>query len=356
MMREAVVDLGAIRSNVERLRGLTGVPVMVVVKANGYGHGAVPVAQAALEAGAAWLGTADLNEALALRAAGVTAPLLAWLHDPDEDFRSAVEAGIEVGIGSLAQLEAAAAAGATVQLKVDTGLGRGGATPADWERFFAAAAAHQAAGRVRVRGLWSHLSNADDAADAEQNRLLGEALDAARAAGLDPELVHLGGSTGAICQPAARHDLVRLGISVYGFSADPDFELTPAMELAGSVVALKRVPAGHGVSYNYAYRTSAETTLALVPLGYADGLPRAASGRGPVRIGDLTYPVAGVIAMDQVVVDVGDAPVRVGDRAVFFGDPATGAPSARDWAAAAGTIEYEIVTRIGPRVPRRYLN
>ena len=153
-----------------------------------------------------------------------------------------------------------------------------------------------------------------------------------------------------------RHTLVRLGISVYGFSPVEELELRPAMELAASVVSVKRVPAGHGVSYGFDYRTPEATTLALVPLGYGDGVPRQASGRGPVRIGERVYQVAGRVAMDQFVVDVGDAPVNVGDRAVLFGDPATGAPSARDWAEAAGTIDYDIVTRIGPRVPRRYLS
>lgn len=356
-MREAVIDLGAIAANVTALRvAVGGTPVMVVVKADGYGHGAVPVARTAVEAGAAWLGVADLTEALALREAGIQAPLLAWLHAPEEDFRAAVEAGVDVGVGSREQLETAAAAGATVQLKVDSGLGRGGAPEDEWGALFEAAAAHEAAGRIRVRGLWSHLANASDDEDRMQESRFAAAVDAARAAGLDPEVLHLGASTGAVRSPVTRHTLVRLGISVYGFSPVEELELRPAMELAASVVSVKRVPAGHGVSYGFDYRTPEATTLALVPLGYGDGVPRQASGRGPVRIGERVYQVAGRVAMDQFVVDVGDAPVNVGDRAVLFGDPATGAPSARDWAEAAGTIDYDIVTRIGPRVPRRYLS
>lgn len=355
-MREAVIDLGAIRANVAALRSLVGdAAVMVVVKADAYGHGAVPVAKAAVEAGASWLGVADLDEALALRAAGVTAPLLAWLHPPGQDFRAATEAGVDVGVSSAEQLDAAAAAGATIHLKVDTGLGRSGAVEAEWPALFESAAAHEASGRIRVRGLWSHLANASDDDDRMQDSRFEAAVDAARSAGLDPELLHLGATTGAVRSPETRRSLVRLGISAYGFSPDPALALRPAMELAATVVSVKRVPAGHGVSYGFDYRTSAETTLALIPLGYADGVPRHASGSGPVRIGDATYRIAGRVAMDQFVVDVGDAPVRVGDRAVLFGDPATGAPSATDWADAAGTIDYEIVTRIGPRVPRRYL-
>ena len=356
MMREAVVDLGAIRSNVATLRDAVGdATVMVVVKADAYGHGSVPVAHAAVEGGATWLGVADIDEALALRAAGIDTPVLAWLHAPGEDFRRAVDAGIDVGVSSLEHLESAAAAGAAVHLKVDTGLGRNGAVEDEWGAFFDSAAGHHAAGRIQVRGLWSHLANASDEDDQMQEQKFQTALDAASSAGLEPEFLHLGATTGALRSPATRHTMVRLGIAAYGFSADPSVDLTPAMELAASVVSVKRVPAGHGVSYGYEYRTSAETTLALVPLGYADGVPRHASNRGPVRIAGTTYTVAGRIAMDQLVVDVGDAPVQAGDRAVLFGDPATGVPSARDWADAAGTIDYEIVTRIGPRVPRRYL-
>jgi alanine racemase len=355
-MREAVIDLSAIRTNVVALRRTVGdAEVMVVVKADAYGHGAVPVARAAVEAGATWLGVADLDEALALREAGIEVPMLAWLHAPDVQFRDAVAHHIDVGVSSFEQLEAAAAAGATVQLKVDTGLGRSGAVEGEWAELFERAAAHHAAGRIRVRGLWSHLANASDDDDQLQDFRFQNAVDAASAAGLHPELLHLGATTGAVRSPSTRHTLVRLGIAAYGFSPDPALSLTPAMELAGSVVSVKRVPAGQGVSYGFEYRTSAETTLALIPLGYADGVPRHASNRGPVRIGDTTYTVAGRVAMDQFVVDVGDAPVKVGDRAVLFGDPATGAPSATDWADAAGTIDYEIVTRIGPRVPRRYL-
>jgi alanine racemase len=179
----------------------------------------------------------------------------------------------------------------------------------------------------------------------------------ARAAGLAPELVHLAATQGALAHPDARFDLVRLGIGAYGLRPDvePVPGLVPAMELAAPVVSVKRVPAGHGVSYGYDHRTVAETTLALVPLGYADGVPRSASGRGLVSIDGVRHTVAGRVAMDQIVLDVGDSPTAVGDRAVLFGNPATGVPSADDWAAAAGTINYEIVTRIGSRVPRRYV-
>lgn len=359
MTREALVDLDAIRSNLAVLSTATAAtPAMVIVKANAYGHGAVPVARAVVEAGAAWLGTADLAEALELRAAGVTAPILAWLHEPDVDFAPAIEGGVDIGVSYPQQLERVAAASgrAFVQLKVDSGLGRNGADATQWLELVEAAAAHQRAGRLVVRGVWSHLANAGPDADAAQIATFTEALQSASAAGLEPELVHLAATAGALRVPASRFGMVRLGIGVYGLSPDdtPVPGLTPAMTLSAPVVAVKHVPANHGVSYGFDYRTTAPTTLALVPVGYADGLPRSASGGAPVAINGRTYRIAGRIAMDQVVVDVGDTPVSVGDRAVLFGDPSTGVPSADEWAAAAGTINYEIVTRIGPRVARRY--
>jgi len=359
-VRQAIVDLGAIARNVTVLRSAVApATTMAVVKANAYGHGAVPVARAALEGGADWLGVVDLDEALELRAAGVTAPVFAWLHDPAADFDAALEHGIDVGVSYLDQLERAAAASGrpVVHLKVDTGLGRNGIAPGDWAAVFAAAAAHERAGRVVIRGLWTHLAGADDDA---QLASFDEARAAAAAAGLDPEFFHAGATGAALRNPGARLDLVRLGIGVYGVSPFPDRDaaalgLTPAMTLAATVVSAKRVAAGTGVSYGHDYVTPRETTLALVPLGYADGVPRHASSRGPVSINGITYSIAGRVAMDQFVVDVGDDGVRVGDRAVLFGDPATGVPSVDDWAAAADTINYEIVTRIGNRVKRVYV-
>lgn len=357
-MREAVIDLAAIAQNVRTLRAAVGdLPAMVVVKADGYGHGAVPSARAALEGGAQWLGTAHIIEALELRAAGIDAPVLAWLHDPEESFDEAIAHGIDIGVSYPDQLEAVAASSgrAVIQLKLDTGLGRNGAHESDWEALFAAAAAHERAGRLIVRGIFSHLANVAD--DALQVTRFERALGVARAAGLDPELTHLGATAGSLRVPSSRFSLVRLGIGAYGLSPDdaPVPGLRPAMEFAASVASVKRVGPGHGVSYGFDHVTDRETTLALVPLGYADGIPRQASGRGPVSINGVLHRVAGRVAMDQFVVDVGDSPVATGDRAVLFGDPASGVPGAGDWAVAADTINYEIVTRIGPRVPRRYV-
>lgn len=357
-LREARIDLGAVRSNVGALRSLAApAQTMIVVKADAYGHGAVHVARAAVEAGADWLGVADLGEAVVLREAGIDAPILAWLHAASTEFAPAVAAGVDLGISTLDQLERAGAAGATVQLKLDTGLSRNGFEPAEAPRAFARAAELEAAGALRVRGIFSHLSNTSRADDDAQLAVFTGLLDAAAAAGLSPELRHLASTEAAIGRPELRFDLVRAGIGVYGLPAaghlDPvALGLRPVMELGGTVAAVRRVEEGAGVSYNFTHRASRPTTLALVPLGYADGVPRAASNRAEVLIGDTRYAVVGRIAMDQFVVDVGDDAVRVGDRVVLWGDPATGAPSAEEWAAWADTIGYEIVTRVGPRVPR----
>ena len=340
---------------------------MAVVKADAYGHGAVPVARAALRGGASWLGVADLVEAVALRAAGIDAPVLAWLHDPDAAFAAAVEHDVDLGVSSLAQLEdiarAAASVGrpAMVHLKIDTGLSRNGVAPEQWGDVVAAAAELERAGRVGVRGIFSHLANTSEQADAAQLASFERALAAASAVGLAPEVRHIASTAGALRRPEARYDLVRLGIGIYGIppfgdgTTAAELGLRPAMTLRGRVAAVRRIDAGTGVSYGHAWRAHRPTTLALVPLGYADGIPRQASDRAEVLLGGARRRVAGRIAMDQFLVDVGDDAVAVGDEVVLFGDPATGAPSADDWGDAADTIGYEIVTRIGPRVPRTYV-
>lgn len=363
-LREAHVDFSAISANVETLRQQVGTRhTMAVVKARGYGHGAVQSARAAVAGGADWLGVVEIAEALELRNAGIDTPILAWLHDPTADFEPAITRGIDIGIGSLDQLDRVAAASgagvAHVHLKVDTGLGRGGIPLGECEGFFAAAADHQRRGRLVVRGLFSHLANAGETDDAAQVTAFENASAVAASAGVDPELRHLAATAGALRVPSSRFDLVRLGIGIYGLSpfddaSSSDLGLRPALELSAAVVSAKRMPAGTGVSYGHTYRTSRETTLALVPLGYAEGVPRQASGRAPVSINGSTYRIAGRVAMDQFVVDVGDDVVSVGDRAVLFGDPATGVPGADDLARASGTINYEIVTRLGGRIEYTY--
>ena len=366
VLREATIDVGAIAANVRHLRRLTDSEIIAVVKADGYGHGAVRSAVAALEGGASRLGVADIGEALALRRGGIMAPILAWLHAPGTSFVEAASAGVELGVSNFAQLlQAAAAASADravgVHLKLETGLGRNGIAPEDFRVLFAEAARLERIGKLRVIGLFSHLSNASADDDRAALRLFQEGVGIAASAGLAPPLHHIAATHAAIALPEARLGCVRIGIGLYGLSpfagrSSAELGLRPAMTLRAPVAAVRRVPAGQGVSYGYDYRTDRETTLALVPLGYADGVPRQASGVGPVAIGGTRFRVAGRIAMDQFVVDVGDAEVAVGDEAILFGDPTLGAPAADDWADAAGTINYEIVTRIGPRVARRQVS
>lgn len=362
-MREARIDTGAITANVRHLRRLTDSEVIAVVKADGYGHGAVRSAVAALAGGASRLGVADVDEALALRRAGIDAPILAWLHEPGASFAEAARAGIELGVSSFDQLLQASAAASGdravgVHLKLETGLGRNGIAPEDALLIFAEAARLERIGKLRVIGLFSHLSNASADDDRAALRRFQDAVAAASAAGIAPPLRHIAATHAAIALPESRLGCVRVGVGIYGLSpfadrTSADLGLQPAMTLTARVAAVRRVGAGQGVSYGYDYRAGRDTTLALIPLGYADGVPRQASGAGPVRVGGARVRVAGRIAMDQFVVDMGDHPVSVGDEAVLFGDPTLGSPAADDWADAAGTINYEIVTRIGPRVVRR---
>ncbi|MFE7843913.1 alanine racemase [Microbacterium sp. NPDC057407] len=366
VLREATVDVGAIEDNVRHLRRLTESEVIAVVKADGYGHGAVRSAVAALAGGATRLGVADVAEAVALRRAGIDAPIVAWLHAPGASFAEAASLGIELGISSFDQLQQAAAAASGdrpvgVHLKLETGLSRNGIAPADQRLVFAEAARLERIGKVRVVALFSHLSNASDDDDRAALAVFEEGVAHAASLGLAPPLRHLAATHAAIALPEARLGCVRIGIGLYGLSpfadrSSAELGLRPAMTLRAPVAAVRRVPAGQGVSYGYDYRAPRETTLALVPLGYADGIPRQASGAGPVVIGGRRFHVAGRIAMDQFVVDVADAAVEVGDEVVLFGDPTLGVPAAGEWADAAGTINYEIVTRIGPRVPRRQVS
>ncbi|MBM9467573.1 alanine racemase [Nakamurella leprariae] len=390
---EAVVDTGAITGNVRRLlaHARTVNPageLMAVVKANGYGHGDVPAARAALAGGAGMLGVATPAEAVRLRVAGVTeVPLLAWLWLPGTDLAPALDAGVTLAVSHpdhLAAVLAAVDGGAgrggpvDVHVKVDTGLGRNGVPalapggpvrePGPVGTLLAGLAAAERSGRVRLTGVMSHLASADvpgDPSVGEQTALFTQVLAAVDAAGLRPRWRHLANTAATLDHPGTVFDLVRCGIGVYGLdptATDPTGpgtavgrSLRPAMTLRAAVALTKRVPAGAGVSYGLTYRTPRESTLALVPLGYADGIPRAASSVAEVSLGGRRRRVAGRVAMDQFVLDVGDEPVRIGDEVLLFGPGDAGEPTATEWADRTGTIDYEIVTRIGARVPRRWI-
>jgi len=305
---------------------------------------------------------------LALRAGGITAPVLAWLHLPDEDFGPAIAAGVELGVSSPRHLAAVLAAGralgatALISVKLDTGLNRNGVAAAEWPQLLDALARAQADHAVEVRGLFSHLAFADEpqhpVIDVQAARLT-EALAQARRAGVHPQLVHLANSAATLTRPDLRFDMVRPGIAVYGLSpvlAAGDFGLCPAMSLRARVALVKPVAAGEGVSYSHLWRAPRDTTVALLPIGYADGVPRVLSNRLDVWLGGRRRPVVGRVCMDQVVVDCGPdgGGVREGDTAVFFGAGDDGEPLAQDWANALGTIHYEVVTGVHGRVQRSY--
>jgi alanine racemase len=362
----ALVDLDAIAYNAELLaRAAEGAQLMAVVKANGFGHGASRVARVALDHGATWLGVTSLTEALALRADGITAPTLVWLYAPSEAMDRALVENIDVSVSSTAALESLAQAAertgytASVHLKADTGLSRGGATADEWPHLLTAAGKLQNAGLVAVTGIWSHLANAERPADAGMRRQLGafeDARAAAAAAGVVAPLTHLANSAAVLQVPASHFNLVRTGIALYGIEPVPgrSFGLRPAMALQATVIHTKRVPAGTGVSYGPDFITDRETTLALVPVGYADGVPRRAGGHAQVSIHGVRCPVVGRVAMDQMVVDVGNLHVSVGDTVVLFGSGSNGEPTASEWAGWADTNPHEILTGIGTRVARRY--
>jgi alanine racemase len=382
---EVRIDLDAIRDNVALLRAGTTAEVMAVVKGDGYGHGLLPSARAALAGGATWLGVATLDEGLALRRAGLEVPVLAWLHSPGQPLHEGVAAGLDLSAGSLELLgELVAAArmvrhnqnrgsattrtattgrpeqAARVHLKIDTGLSRGGATAAEWPGLLEAAAKAQADGEIEVVGVWSHFVYADSLGHETTDHQLAafaEALAVAERFGITPRYRHIANSAATLTRPDAHYDLVRPGVAVYGLSpiAGESFGLRPAMTARARVALTKRVPAGQGVSYGHTYFTERETTLALVPLGYADGVPRHGSNVGPVQLGGKRRTIAGRVCMDQIVLDVGDDPVFAGDVATLFGPGDDGGPTATDWADAIGTINYEIITRFGStRVPRVY--
>jgi alanine racemase len=371
------IDLDAIAGNVRALRErVGGAELMAVVKADAYGHGLVPSARAALAGGACALGVAQPSEALALRAAGVDAPVLTWLVAPGTDVDPLLAAGVEVAVSGpwlldvLAEAARRTGAPATVQLKADTGLGRNGAFSlpvkgadprSDWSELVERAARLEAEGAVRVRGLFTHFAYADAPEHPTvraQQEAFAAAVAVAERAGLRPEVRHMANSAATLTTPGAAWDMVRPGLAVYGLSPVPDIAsaaelgLRPAMRVTARVAAAKRVPAGQGISYGHTYVTPAETTVVDVPLGYADGIPRHASGAAPVQVRGRRFTIAGRVCMDQFVVDVGDLPAETGDEVVLFGAGDDGEPTAQDWADAAGTISYEIVTRFGPRVPR----
>ncbi|MEU7899495.1 alanine racemase [Nonomuraea sp. NPDC049152] len=366
---QARVDLAAIRRNVELLRKRApGAELMGAVKADAYGHGLVPVSKAVIEGGASRLGTAYVREGLALRAAGITAPVLSWILTPGEPLDEALLADIELSASDEGRLEEIAAAArrtgrvAKTHLEADTGMSRGGSPLAAWPGLLAAAARLQAEGAIEVVGLWSHFACSDIPGHGSVDLQIDAyetALKLAEREGVCGSHVirHLANSAAIVSLPRTHYDLVRAGIAMYGLSPIPeqgDFGLRQAMTLVARIALAKRVPGGSGVSYGHLYTTASESTLGLVPLGYADGILRHATGRAEVMAGGRRRRIVGRVCMDQFMIDMGDDPLADGDEVVLFGPGDDGEPTCQEWADSLGTITHEIVTRLGARVPRVY--
>lgn len=354
----AEIDLAAYAANVRALKQRIGdVALMCVVKADAYGHGAPEIARVARQAGADWLGVAFVDEALALRAQGDSGPLLAWLINEHDDLVGAIGSDIDLSVASIEQLrwvrDAVGTKPLRVHIEVDSGLSRGGVAPEAWPEVF------DAVRDLDVVSIWTHLACADepghpsiDAQKAEYER----ALAVAASHGVVPALRHISNSAATLTRPDMHYDLVRVGMASYGVSPMNDdaerFGLARVMTVRAGVAHVRAVPAGTGVSYGHRYVTERATRLALLPLGYADGLPRAGTNAAEVAIGDRRFRAAGTICMDQFVIDIGDLDVAVGDEVTVFG---RGGPSAEEWGRACGTIGYEMTTRIGARLAKRFV-
>ena len=368
---QALIDLSAIEHNVKRLLSGTKAAGLAVVKADAYGHGLVPVAKRALSAGATWLGTALLEEAIALRDSSIDAPIIAWLTPISDDFESAIRKRIDLAIPSIEHLHAvmksseALGISPRIHLEVDTGMSRGGALN-EWNSLLVETAKFANCGKLEVVGIWSHFARADEPGHSfneEQRENFNLRVAEAKELGITPKLLHLSNSAATLSNSSAHFDLVRLGIAMYGLS--PDFEkmggseslnLKPAMSLRAQLHLVKEVPAGSQVGYGGTAITSRDTKLGVVAMGYADGVPRNANSNAGVLVGNRKAPIIGRVSMDQFVVEIGnDSIAHAGDWAYLIGSEGGDGYTADAWAMACGTINYEIVTRIGPRVPRVFI-
>lgn len=355
------IDLEAVAANSRFFAGSATGELMAVVKADGFGHGAAAVACTALAHGATWLGVTSVDEALALRRAGIVAPTLSWLNPLDADFAGAIRQRIDLAVPSLDHLVVIATVArefgrpAAIHLHADTGMARDGAAPAEWDALCRRAAADEVRGLIRVVGLMGHLGSADvPAADANGTgrAAFAQFAQVARRAGLRPSTLHLAATSATLTDPLAHHDLCRVGAGLVGIDLSGTASLRGAMTLSAPVISVRDVPVNTGVGYGHTFVTERATRLALLPLGYADGMPRAASGLAEVLVAGTRCPVVGLISMDQLVVDVGTLAVTPGDTAIVMGPGELGEPTVADWARWSGSIPHEIVTGLGQRITR----
>ena len=366
----AEINLSAITQNFKLIKSRTTADVLAVVKADAYGHGLIPVSKALEEAGADWFGTALLEEAINLRKAGILKPIISWLTPLGEDFKSAIDLDIDLGIPSIDLLDevikAASLTGkaARIHLEIDTGMSRGGVL-SEWDQLIKSVLVGVNLKQLKVIGIWSHFARADEPAELmnqEQLSLFEEKVNQAKTAGIDAQFIHIANSAALFTNKSTHKNIIRSGIALFGLSPDiktigdsSSLGLKPAMKLKAKLNLVKEVKAGSSVGYGGTAVLKSDTKLGVVALGYADGIPRNTNNLAGVFVDKKRAPIIGRVSMDQFVVDLGaKSKAATGDWVIIFGDGSTGEYTADDWGAASGTINYEIVTRIGPRVPRIY--
>ena len=366
----AEINLSAITQNFKSIKSRTTADVLAVVKADAYGHGLIPVSKALEEAGADWFGTALLEEAINLRKAGILKPIISWLTPLGEDFKSAIDLDIDLGIPSVDLLDevikAASLTGKTarIHLEIDTGMSRGGVL-SEWDQLIKSVLVGVNLKQLKVIGIWSHFARADEPDELmnqEQLSLFEEKVNQAKAAGIDAQFIHIANSAALFTNKSAHKNIIRSGIALFGLSPDvktigdsSSLELKPAMKLKAKLNLVKEVKAGSSVGYGGTAVLKSDTKLGVVALGYADGIPRSTNNLAGVFVNKKRAPIIGRVSMDQFVVDLGiTSTAKTGDEVIVFGDGSNGEYTVDEWAKAANTINYEIITRIGPRVPRIY--
>ena len=366
----AEINLSAITQNFKSIKSRTTADVLAVVKADAYGHGLIPVSKALEEAGADWFGTALLEEAINLRKAGILKPIISWLTPLGEDFKSAIDLDIDLGIPSIDLLDevikAASLTGKTarIHLEIDTGMSRGGVL-SEWDQLIKSVLAGVNLKQLKVIGIWSHFARADEPDELmnqEQLSLFEEKVNQAKAAGIDAQFIHIANSAALFTNKGSHKNIIRSGIALFGLSPDiktigdsSSLGLKPAMKLKAKLNLVKDVSAGSSVGYGGTAVIKSDTKLGVVALGYADGIPRNTNNLAGVFVAKKRAPIIGRVSMDQFVVDLGiTSTAKTGDEVIVFGDGSSGEYSVDEWAKAANTINYEIITRIGPRVPRIY--
>jgi alanine racemase len=366
----AEVNLSAIADNLKLIKSKTDAQVLAVVKADAYGHGLIQVGKAATDAGADWLGTALLEEGIALRNSGIKIPIISWLTPLGEDFKTAIDLNLDLSISSVELLSEIIAAGKSVKkiprvhIEVDTGMSRGGVGD-DWQIFVDHLIKALKSNEINVVGIWSHFARADEPDEKmnkEQLSTFEDRIKSLATAGVSPEFIHIANSAASLTNKGSHKNIIRWGIGLYGLSPDINnlgdsklLKLKPAMKLKAKLHLVKTVKAGASVGYGGTAVTKSDTKLGVVTLGYADGIPRNANKLAGVFAAGMRAPLIGRVSMDQFVVDLGiNSLAKTGDEVIVFGDGGSGEYTADEWAKASGTINYEIVTRIGSRVPRLY--